>query len=304
MKTLIAGFCLALSSCAIFAQDDVERMPVTGDELTEQEIAFAREMANTAAPEPMLYGGRPIEPGELPISVNLGHCTATIIGKETIITAGHCNNSGSRIAFSFSGNRYSGSCTRHPQYNDRTLLNDYTLCKFSPKAEFPFYASLKPIPVAVGDIMTLQGYGRGSTGGKLHVGKQPIARILEQAGEIWTEGSVVYGSGDSGSGNFLDIDLKKGPFTIISITSRAGSKLSISNMTGDSRAQEFFKNWATKNSAEVCGINWDCQGGVVPPPPPPDETVPAHCAVEKLMFDAIVNKMRYFEKMLKGCSKL
>lgn len=301
MKHLIATFFLSLSSCAVFAQDEIERMPASGLELTEQEIAYAKEMASLSVPEPMLYGGRPIEPGELPISVNLGHCTATILGKETIITAGHCNNSGSRIAFSFAGNRYSGACTRHPQYNDRTLLNDYTLCKFSPKADFPFYASLKPVPVAVGDIMTMQGYGRGSTGGKLHVGKQPIARILEQAGEIWTEGSVIYGSGDSGGSNYLNIkDLKTGPFTVISITSRAGSNLSISNMTGDARAQSFFKDWVAKNSVEVCGINWDCQGDVVPPPPPPPP-VPGHCVEEQSFVKLAEAKLKLFKDMLAGC---
>ena len=137
MKHLLTTFCLALSSCAVFAQDEIERMPVMSEELSDQEIAHARGLAEASGPEPMLYGGRPVEEGELLPNMNVGFCSVTVVGPETFVSAGHCHATGSSASFSFKGAKYTGRCTRHPQYNDRTLLNDFALCKFSPKADFP-----------------------------------------------------------------------------------------------------------------------------------------------------------------------
>jgi len=302
MKYLIAAVSLSLSSCCAFGEG-IERMPVTDAlELTDQEIAYAKSIAELDGPVPMLYGGRPVEAGELLPNVNVGFCSVTIVGPETVVSAGHCHNTGSKASFVFAGTKYSATCTRHPQYNNGTLLNDFALCKFSPRGDFPKYGNLGVYPVAPGDVIVMNGYGKGSTNGRLHVGKMPIARVQGQ--EIFTEGGVVIGSGDSGSAAYLDMpNLKDGPFKIVSINSRAGGRLSILNMTGDSRAQAFFKDWAAKNSAEVCGINKDCLGEdvIIPPPPPLPPEIPSHCAEEKKMFDLQVSKLAFFESMLKKC---
>jgi hypothetical protein len=306
MKNLYFSFCLFLSSCVCHA-NDIEPMPTDKNEpLTEQEIAHSKAIAQTTL-EPMLYGGRPVEDGELLPNVNVGHCSFTVVGPETVVGAGHCNSTGSKIAFAFKGVRYSGPCTRHPNFNNNTLLNDYVLCKFSPKAEFPAYGSLGVYPTEVGQTIVLNGYGRGSVGGKLHVGKIPIARIRDQ--EIFTEGSVVLGSGDSGSSAYIDMDdFKKGPFKIVSVNSRAGGNMSILNMTGDSRAQSFFKDFAAKNSVEICGVNRDCIDAPKPPDPPIDPPkppeVPGFCSIEKMLVDTLTTRLEFFKKGLAGCSAL
>lgn len=283
-----------LNSCVITAQE-VERMPTKGEELTEQEVSFARSIASINQ-EPMLYGGRPVEEGELLPNVNVGFCSVTIVGPEAFVSAGHCHSTGSKASFVFKGTKYSATCTRHPAYNNGTLLNDFALCKFSPKGDFPVYGSLGVYPVAAGDVIVMAGYGKGSSNGKLHVGKMPIARIRDQ--EIFTEGAVVLGSGDSGGSAYVDMqDLKKGPFKIVSVNSRAGGNMSILNMTGDSRAQEFFKSWAASNNTEICGINKDCLNSEPPPPPP----APEHCVEEKRMYDMMLSKAKLFEGYLKNC---
>jgi len=286
-----------LNSCVCTA-DEIDRMPVSGAMLTEQEISYSRSIAD-AIPEPMLFGGRPVEEGELLPNVNVGFCSVTIVGPETFVSAGHCHNTGSKASFVFKGTKYSATCTRHPDYNDRTLLNDFALCKFSPKGDFPVYGNLGVYPTAVGDVIVMNGYGRGSTQGRLHVGKMPIARIQGQ--EIWTEGATVLGSGDSGSSAYIDMaDLKKGPFKIVSVNSRAGGQLSILNMTGDSRAQSFFKSWVQTNNTEVCGINKDClKDGPITPPPPPD--IPGHCVEEQSFVKLAEAKLKLFKDMLAGC---
>lgn len=305
MRNLYFGLCAMLSSCVCHA-DQINRMPVSETiELTEQEIAHSKGIAEAEGFQPMLFGGRPVEEGELLPNMNVGFCSVTVVGPETFVSAGHCHSTGSQASFTFKGARYNATCTRHPDYNNRTLLNDFALCKFSPKADFPKYGNLGVYDVEVGTIIVMNGYGKGSSGGRLHVGKMPVSRIVDQ--ELYTSGNTVLGSGDSGSSAYLDTDLKEGPFKIVSVNSRAGGNMSILNRTGDPRAQSFFKDWASRNNAEICGVNKDCIGvkppdpPIDPPPPPPKPEPPGHCVEEKSFVKMAQAKLKLFEEMLAGC---
>lgn len=305
MKHLLTGFCLALSSCAIFA-DSAEKMPlVLDDGLTEQEIAYAKEIVEADGFEEMLYGGKPVEDGELPMVYNVGFCTTTLVGPETMFIASHCVSNGSKASFIYKGVRRTGVCTRHPQYNDRTVQYDWALCKFSPAIEDAeaIYSSLEPKLLSVGSKVILNGFGKGSSNGRLHWGKMPIVRI--SGDEYITQGSTVLGSGDSGGSLFNDMDdLRKGPFFTVGCNSRAGSGMSIFNYTAHEKAQSFFKSYADSQNVKICGINLvpckNLAGSVEPPPPPKD---PVHCFEEKRMFDLMVNKMKLFEGFYKTCAK-
>jgi hypothetical protein len=298
MKHLFTGLCLALSSCAIFA-DDVERMPVTeGLELTEQEIAHAEAIA-TSSLSPALYGGREAAADELPSSVNVSFCTYNIVGTTSLLYAGHCGQTGSRASFVYKGVKHTASCTRHPNYNDRTLFNDFGMCVFSPAITDKIWATISNRAPEVSEIVVLNGYGRGSPGGRLNLAKLPIAR-LNGSQEIFTQNSKIFlGGGDSSGGLFYDFDLKDmSKALIIGVNSRAGSGLSIFNRVDHPEAQSFFKSWASANNQKVCGINLNCYEGVAPPPPP---SVPEHCKVEKLMYESMLAKAKKFETYLKNC---
>ena len=303
MKHLLTSFFLALSSCAVFA-DKIEKMPLIEDgELSDQEIAYAHDLAGMDAFDTTLFGGKPVEEGELPMVFNVGFCTVTVVGPQVIHSASHCHSTGSTAAFTYKGVRRTAVCTRHPNYNGGTTQNDWALCKFSPAIEEKdfIFGSLKATKLNIGDMLIMNGYGRGSSNGRLHWGKAPIARITTQ--EYWTESSTVLGGGDSGGPLFKDqASLKSGPFLVVGVNSRAGGSTSIFNYTAHENAQSFYKSYAASNSVDICGVTKECGVGVEPPPPPSD--IPSHCKVEKLMFDAQVNKMKYFEKMLLGCSKL
>ena len=304
MKHLITSFCLALSSCAVFA-DNIDKMPlVLEDDLNEQEIAYARELAGMTEFDTTLFGGKPVEEGELPMVFNVGFCTVTVVGPQVIHSASHCHSTGSGASFIYKGVRRTAVCTRHPQYNGNTTQNDWALCKFSPAIDDKdfIFASLKATKLDIGDMLILNGYGRGSSNGRLHWGKAPVARITTQ--EYWTESSTVLGGGDSGGPLFKDqSSLKSGPFLVVGVNSRAGGRTSIFNYTAHENAQSFYKSYAQSNSVDICGVTKECGEGAEPPPPPPVE-VPAHCKVEKLMFDAISNKMKYFASQLEACKKL
>lgn len=218
---------------------------------------------------PDLYGGRPIRSGELKPSVYIGNCTATIVGPETILTAGHCRSTGSTATFTYEQVRYSGRCKRHPRYSQNGWLNnDFALCKFSPSIELPVWGSLERRDVEVGDRVVMQGYGRGSNG-RLNVGEAAVGRLNYM--DIITNGRVYLGGGDSGGALFAHTDdYVNGPFVIVGINSRGDNRNnSYFNRTALDRSQSFFAEYARSESAEICGVNWDCD--MQPPPECRDE---------------------------------
>lgn len=274
---------VCLLPCLSFAQDMDEHTVAGGDlpyqdyTLTSQEIRIAKVWEKKLRPD--LYGGRPVKPGELPVSVYLGNCTATVVGPEALLTAGHCRASGGKISFTHGQTRHSGSCVRHPAYNKGSFMNnDFSLCKFSPKLELENYGSLKKHQIQKGDPIIMQGYGMGS-GGKLNVGEAVAYQVDNQ--DIISQGRIHLGAGDSGGGLFRGgADLIKGPFYVVGVNSRAGGKTSLFNQTALDRSQEFFKSYAASQGVQVCGINWECY-----------QTIPDRCNPEKI--EVMETKLTY-----------
>ena len=218
---------------------------------------FVSPMASLLEPAPVLYGGRPIKTGELTPSVYIGNCTATVVGPEVILTAGHCRSSGTSVSFVKDRVKHSGKCVRHPDYSRNGWLNnDWSLCKVSPRVELDVYGTISSVALEVGDEVTMQGYGKGSNG-KLNVGYAKIK--TKNYMDYITKGSVYLGGGDSGGALFSKItDLVKGPFPIVGVNSRGGGNQSYFNISSLERSQTFFRDYAKKNSVDICGVNKEC----------------------------------------------
>lgn len=244
--------------------------------------------------DPMLYGGRPIKENELRPSVNIGNCTGTVIGPNTLITAGHCRSSGSGVSFSFNRTSFSGSCTRHPDYSSGGWLNnDFALCKFSPAWTGPLTAYLSKRTLKVGDQLTMQGYGAGSNG-RLNVGEAVIQSVDYM--DYITEGPVFLGGGDSGGGLFARVkDLVNGPFEWVGVNSRGGGRTSLFNRSDLERSWKFFNDWTEKNKEKVCGVNLACGGAGE------DPTVP--CYEEGLFVAYALKQVTLAEGILAQCKK-
>lgn len=142
---------------------------------------------------PALVGGRIADSDELPFSVFIGICSASIVGPEVILTAGHCLERQTSFNFNFDGRTRRAVCTRHPQFNNNTLNNDFALCTFSPRInDEDVFADVSPINVDSNDQVTLQGFGQNRLG-TLQVGNARIVEINNQ--DIKTNASVRLGGG-------------------------------------------------------------------------------------------------------------
>lgn len=224
-----------------------------------------------------LYNGTKAEPGELPEVVWIGMCTATILtGGEDIVTAGHCVSSGQRVRVTGNqGQNYGvATCTRHPQYNDRTVFNDYALCRLEQKIEGHHTACLETRePVKVGDTMLLTGYGRPNLQ-KLYHGKSKVSQIRSQ--DIITNGPAVLGSGDSGGPLFFltDVLTDKETRRIAAPNSRAGGSYSYFNRWTDAPAVAYVADYERRYNVQIECHDIDPKPPVPPPPPGGDADCP------------------------------
>jgi len=238
---------------------------------------------------PVLYNGTRSIPGEfLPIGF-IGNCTGTAVARDVVYTAAHCVSTGKIIQFTsrFDNKRYQARCTNHPQYNNRTVLNDWAFCKLTSgqfPADMPLATLVEQTP-AVGERLLLNGYG-APTVGTHHWGSAPMHSVRGQ--DIVTCNPVSLGGGDSG-GSLLrwttDRSGRSG-FEVVGVNSRrqVGGNCSYFNRLSDSRFGTFARSYQTSQNVKLCGIGASC-GGVLPPPPIEPEP-PVNCwqVYEELNF--------------------
>lgn len=225
---------------------------------------------------PTIYNGTKSVDGEFLMMGWVGNCTGTAVGKKTIFTASHCVTTGKRITFTprFNGQNYAMTCTRHPQYNDRTVLNDYALCILD-NGEFPAdmpLASFGSRLPAANEKLLLNGYGAPNVRVH-HWGNENFDRVSGQ--DLIACGSVYLGGGDSGGSLLADSKDRSGKsgFEILGVNSRAGGGCSYFNRTNSAEWNNWAISYETQKGVKLCGISEKCTGSTPPPPPPP----PANC---------------------------
>ncbi len=162
------------------------------------------------------YGGHP-SVGRLMIKSGKGmsSCTATLVGKHTVLTAAHCVHPGYTHYFQLAGKTYSSTkVVRHPQYSlsqQQGAVNDIALIKLNSDPPVTPTQVSKKAPFK-GQKITIIGYGVTSTykkdSGIKRIAKNTVANVYSTRftfnGSGGDTGNTC--SGDSGGPALATVD--------------------------------------------------------------------------------------------------
>lgn len=226
---------------------------------------------------PALQNGRIADPAEYPASVWIGNCSADIIGERVLKTAAHCVRNGNSVRFSVLSNQYTARCTHHPEYRGNSTA-DWAYCKTDRVVTgIPYEVVATDLAlVKVGMTITLSGYGclrwGGPLDGKYRVGESRVTRVPNATTknyDIVTDGKAAVCSGDSGGPAF--VNLPDGTRYDVTANSRrdVSALESFLPFTAAPTNVRFMKDWASRNSVEICGVHSaakGCRNVQLPPP--------------------------------------
>lgn len=216
---------------------------------------------------PMLINGRPADPEEWPASVyarmDSGACSATLVGERVLLIASHCVANGGKLSFAAHANNYSARCTNHPEYRTNATA-DWTLCLVDRPVTGVLFETLgTQAKLAIGDSVTLSGYGCthvGGGGGNDGIFRVGIANVeglpTKDDYDVVTRGGAALCFGDSGGSAYLVKDDKR---VIFGVNSR-GDIHTTSYLPAVSASSfvNWARNWArASNNVKICGIHSD-----------------------------------------------
>ncbi len=222
--------------------------------------------------EPRLINGKAADPKKWPSSVYASmsgsRCSATVVGKQTLLLAAHCVKSGGKASFTVGPNSYTSTCTRAPQYNGNTTA-DWVLCLIDrPVIGSDFeHINSNPNRLQMNDELLLTGYGcvnpggGGGNDGTYRIGTSRITRLPQGSdNDIITKSGAALCYGDSGGPAFY-IDPDTHARWVVAVNSRGNISTTsyLSSLSSDT-AQKFINDWASKNNQRICGIHADARG--------------------------------------------
>lgn len=227
---------------------------------------------------PYLIGGGEVDGNLWPEIVYVeneegGRCTAVIVGKEVLITAGHCvspKDGTVTITNALDQSQelaFTAICDQAPKYQYDLLDMDFAICK----SAFGEIKGAKPArigrkPLKVNDVVTLTGYGctkwdrTGNNNGTLKAGPATVISIPSQLEYAFiTYGDTVLCFGDSGGPVYGNIDPSKDKHLVMGINSRT-NLVTTSYLTAmyTKEVRTFIANWARHHKVKVCGISKKC----------------------------------------------
>lgn len=170
-------------------------------------------------------------------------CSATLIGKHTVLTAGHCVPASTAV-FQLNGQSYSSAQVhRHPQYSGGNA-NDVAVVILQQDV------NLAPSPIATGgpqagQSITLVGFGKtGENASDYGTKRMGVNNISQVAATTFSfQGASNVCNGDSGGPTFLNIGTQE---VVIGVHS---TKSGFCGSGGTDMRVDAYKQWITQVAA-------------------------------------------------------
>jgi secreted trypsin-like serine protease len=237
-------------------------------------VAFVLLLSSSVSiAENELIGGREARPGEYPevVRIRSGNsaCSSSLVGPRVLISAAHCTTEDGSVVplseqetyvFDFEQSSYTARCKIAPDYRGTTGDQDLAVCKIDRPVSVA-YASISTKPLALGDLVTIAGYGcvrqggGGGNDGTLRVGDVSVTRLPSDSYySFHTQGSVAACFGDSGGPVF-----RKGTHEQVGIVSRGDiATLSLLTASYHPKSLDFLRRFEQEQGVEICGLSLNC----------------------------------------------